>query len=56
MIESAATEQDCAFRTAGRERWKPTDFDGLMLLARPRDPHEPWRPSEKEADENRPKS
>ncbi|WP_084471923.1 type I-E CRISPR-associated endoribonuclease Cas2e [Haloglycomyces albus] len=41
MIEPAATEQDCAFRTAGRERWKPTDFDGLTLLARPRDPHEP---------------
>ncbi|MBM6404829.1 type I-E CRISPR-associated endoribonuclease Cas2 [Phycicoccus sp. CSK15P-2] len=36
MIEPAPTEQGWAVRTAGRERWRPVDFDGLTLMARPR--------------------
>ncbi|MGP4112341.1 type I-E CRISPR-associated endoribonuclease Cas2e [Streptomyces sp. 4N509B] len=36
MIEPAATEQRWSTRTAGRDRWYPVDFDGLMLMARPR--------------------
>jgi CRISPR-associated protein Cas2 len=36
MIEPAETEQRWAVRTAGRERWSPVDFDGLILMARPR--------------------
>lgn len=45
MIEPASTEQDCAFRTAGRDRWQPTDYDGITLLARPRVTSEPWKPA-----------
>ncbi|EMF02054.1 CRISPR-associated protein, Cas2 family [Streptomyces mobaraensis NBRC 13819 = DSM 40847] len=54
MIEPAATEQGWSARTCGRERWTPTDFDGLTLMARPRGgAGEPWRPG-KEVKEKRP--
>jgi CRISPR-associated protein Cas2 len=36
MIEPASNEQRWSTRTAGRDRWSPVDFDGLMLIARPR--------------------
>lgn len=36
MIEPAKNEQGWSTRTAGRDRWYPVDFDGLMLIARPR--------------------
>lgn len=36
MAEPAANEQGWALRTAGRDRWFPIDFDGLILSARPR--------------------
>lgn len=36
MIEPADNEQRWITRTAGRDRWYPVDFDGLMLIARPR--------------------
>lgn len=36
MAEPAGNEQGWAVRTAGRDRWKPVDFDGVMLMARPR--------------------
>ena len=36
MIEPARNEQKWAVRTAGTDRWSPVDFDGLMLMARPR--------------------
>ncbi|MFI6575402.1 type I-E CRISPR-associated endoribonuclease Cas2e [Nocardiopsis sp. NPDC050513] len=36
MAEPANNEQGWAVRTAGRERWKPVDFDGVMLMARSR--------------------
>ncbi|MFI7245249.1 type I-E CRISPR-associated endoribonuclease Cas2e [Streptomyces qinglanensis] len=36
MVEPAANEQGWATRTAGRDRWRPIDFDGLILSARPR--------------------
>ena len=36
MIEPANTEQRWTVRTAGRDRWQPTDFDGLILFARER--------------------
>lgn len=36
MVEPAPTEQGWAIRTAGRERWTPVDFDGVMLVARER--------------------
>jgi CRISPR-associated protein Cas2 len=45
MIEPASTEQDCTFRTTGRDRWQPTDYDGITLLARPRVASEPWKPA-----------
>ncbi len=35
MIEPARNEQGWAVRTAGRDRWRPVDFDGLILSARP---------------------
>ncbi|MFI5501019.1 type I-E CRISPR-associated endoribonuclease Cas2e [Nocardia asteroides] len=38
MIEPARNEQGWAVRTAGRERWQPVDFDGLILSARRRQP------------------
>lgn len=36
MIEPARNEQRWAVRTAGRHRWTPVDFDGLILTARNR--------------------
>lgn len=35
MAESADNEQGWTVRTAGRERWSPIDFDGIMLMSRP---------------------
>ncbi|MEE1753023.1 type I-E CRISPR-associated endoribonuclease Cas2e [Streptomyces sp. SP18CS02] len=43
MIEPAQTEQGWTVRTAGQDRWTPTDFDGLTLMSRPRgNAHEAW--------------
>ncbi|WP_283133416.1 type I-E CRISPR-associated endoribonuclease Cas2e [Rhizohabitans arisaemae] len=39
LVESAANEQGWAVRTAGRNRWYPVDFDGLILSARRRKEH-----------------
>ena len=36
MVEPARNEQRWAVRTAGRDRWTPVDYDGLMLIARSR--------------------
>ncbi|NLI17873.1 MAG: type I-E CRISPR-associated endoribonuclease Cas2 [Actinomycetales bacterium] len=36
MIEPSNNEQGWTVRTAGRDRWSPVDFDGLMLVARNR--------------------
>lgn len=36
MIEPARNEQKWTARTAGRDRWYPIEFDGLILSARPR--------------------
>ncbi|MFJ9365296.1 type I-E CRISPR-associated endoribonuclease Cas2e [Nocardia sp. NPDC101769] len=36
MIEPAKNEQGWTVRTAGRDRWHPVDFDGLILSARRR--------------------
>lgn len=36
MIEPASNEQRWAVRTAGRDRWNPVDYDGLILMARVR--------------------
>jgi CRISPR-associated protein Cas2 len=36
MAEPAQNEQGWTIRTAGRDRWYPVDFDGLMLCARER--------------------
>ncbi|MFI6367965.1 type I-E CRISPR-associated endoribonuclease Cas2e [Nocardia sp. NPDC050630] len=41
MIEPAKNEQGWAVRTAGRNRWRPVDFDGLLLSARPRSTDRP---------------
>ncbi|OLZ60704.1 type I-E CRISPR-associated endoribonuclease Cas2e [Amycolatopsis keratiniphila] len=38
MIEPAPNEQRWATRTAGRDRWHPVDYDGLILSARLRRP------------------
>ncbi|GGQ34048.1 type I-E CRISPR-associated endoribonuclease Cas2e [Streptomyces roseolilacinus] len=44
MIEPARTEQGWTTRTAGQDRWTPTDFDGLTLMARPRgSAGQPWK-------------
>lgn len=34
LVEPAANEQGWAVRTAGKDRWYPVDFDGLILSAR----------------------
>jgi CRISPR-associated protein Cas2 len=39
LVEPAPNEQGWAVRTAGRDRWTPTDFDGLLLTARERRTH-----------------
>lgn len=36
MVEPAKNEQGWTVRTAGRDRWAPADFDGLILSARER--------------------
>lgn len=36
MVEPATNEQRWAVRTAGRDRWFPVDYDGLILAARER--------------------
>lgn len=36
LVEPAANEQGWAVRTAGKDRWYPVDFDGLILSARRR--------------------
>jgi len=36
MISPARNEQSWAVRTAGRDRWHPVDYDGLILMARSR--------------------
>lgn len=36
LVEPASTEQGWSVRTAGRERWTPISFDGLMLVERER--------------------
>jgi CRISPR-associated protein Cas2 len=36
MIEPAQNEQKWTVRTAGHDRWRPVDYDGLILMARPR--------------------
>lgn len=51
MIEPANNEQGWAVRTAGRDRWRPVDFDGLLLSARPRTPptlpdRTPYKPNQ----------
>ncbi|MFE0422312.1 type I-E CRISPR-associated endoribonuclease Cas2e [Streptomyces sp. NPDC058953] len=36
LVEPAPNEQGWAVRTAGRDRWRPVDLDGLILSARNR--------------------
>lgn len=36
MVEPATNEQGWAVRTAGKDRWRPVDYDGLILSARRR--------------------
>ncbi len=36
LVEPATNEQGWALRTAGKDRWYPIDFDGLILSARNR--------------------
>ena len=36
MVEPARNEQGWAVRTAGKDRWYPVDYDGLILAARER--------------------
>ena len=36
LVEPADNEQGWAVRTAGKDRWHPVDFDGLILSARRR--------------------
>ncbi|MRH93416.1 type I-E CRISPR-associated endoribonuclease Cas2 [Nocardia sp. SYP-A9097] len=36
LVEPADNEQGWTVRTAGRDRWRPVDFDGLILSARRR--------------------
>lgn len=36
MVTPAQNEQGWTLRTAGRDRWYPVDFDGLILCARER--------------------
>ncbi|MFE9468950.1 type I-E CRISPR-associated endoribonuclease Cas2e [Streptomyces virginiae] len=46
LIEPAPNEQGWAVRTAGRDRWQPVDFDGLILSARSQNqPNEKSHPS-----------
>ena len=36
MVEASTNEQGWTVRTAGRDRWAPIDYDGLMLVTRER--------------------
>ena len=36
LVEPASNEHGWATRTAGKDRWYPIDFDGLILSARNR--------------------
>jgi CRISPR-associated protein Cas2 len=35
MVEPASNEQGWSVRTAGKDRWWPVEWDGLVLCARP---------------------
>lgn len=35
LVEKAPNEQGWSVRTVGRDRWRPIDIDGLMLMERP---------------------
>jgi CRISPR-associated protein Cas2 len=37
MVEPAATEQGWSVRTAGKDRWRPVEWEGLVLCERPRE-------------------
>ncbi|MEV5830502.1 type I-E CRISPR-associated endoribonuclease Cas2e [Spirillospora sp. NPDC052242] len=45
LVEPATNEQGWAVRTAGKDRWRPVDFDGLILTARRRNQLNENRPS-----------
>ncbi|MYZ10259.1 type I-E CRISPR-associated endoribonuclease Cas2 [Streptomyces sp. SID2999] len=36
LVEPASNEQGWAIRTAGRDRWRSVDYEGLILSARER--------------------
>lgn len=36
MVEPSDNEQGWSVRTAGRDRWSPVDYDGLILIAKER--------------------
>ncbi|MER8032978.1 type I-E CRISPR-associated endoribonuclease Cas2e [Streptomyces bauhiniae] len=36
LVEPAPNEQGWAIRTAARDRWRPVDYEGLILAARER--------------------
>ena len=36
LVYRTRNEQGWSVRTAGRERWRPIDLDGLILVERPR--------------------
>ncbi|MDR1394047.1 MAG: type I-E CRISPR-associated endoribonuclease Cas2e [Bifidobacteriaceae bacterium] len=36
MVEPASNEQHWSVRTAGKDRWFPVEWDGLVLAARPK--------------------
>lgn len=38
MICNARTEQGWHITTLGEDRWKPVDYDGLVLMTRPTPP------------------
>lgn len=35
LLHRVRNEQGWTVRTAGRDRWRPVDFDGLILMERP---------------------
>ena len=45
LVEPADNEQGWAVRTAGKDRWHPVDFEGLVLSARRRKQPNEIRPS-----------
>lgn len=36
LVYRVRNEQGWTVRTAGRDRWRPVEFDGLILMERPR--------------------